>query len=207
MFRDWHQLITEQSPERLAGLALWYPDQDHEPVLVLPFSDLVISRPKPSEVSVEVVLPDEVVLHLNLLSRSAGHLAEALLVPLPMGSCLDLVKRPLSVRMGAYLSVSGRKTALNSGVRRACYLLVESETGEPLLPGPAMRLATTPPPPGRWRSPEGETFPLIRHEGLELLLPVADGSPTLLAQRLRVAIPELAKTARHDARELRLATT
>jgi hypothetical protein len=190
VFQDWHQFVSEPPPERLAGLILWYPIDEWEPVRILPFSDLIVTIAGPGEMLVVPVLTDEAQsLQIKMEFRSARHLADALLLPLPMGACLDLASL-LVVRLAAELRDGDSKHSLNRSLRRACFLEVEAETGEDELPGPAVRLSTMPTGYGYGLDDGGERAVIYRHEGIELLLPMSDGSPTVLAQRIRGLMPE-----------------
>lgn len=169
--QPWQALVTGSGP--VDGLALWFPIQEHEPVRSIAFRDIEVSD-QPGGGRRIRLLPTIVSGHLELRmdARSARHLAEALRVPIAIGA----VVRPsesAAVRIEADLRLDGAPERLSS---RSIYLSVESDHDEPeLAAGPVLRIATNPPGPGE-------------SEGLELVLPIANGAPATLRDRLSAVV-------------------
>jgi hypothetical protein len=182
---DWRARITDAPADGpIHGLCLWFPADEHQAVRLLPFADLALSLElhqvyrSSTNRELVIVLRDAEMpgLILRLDTRSAHALIETLELPLlPWGAVFAPI-RPARL----WSELDGHRQG-----HRQLTLAFEDQTDEPLLSGPALRLATGLP------HPDSTT-------GVELLLPLADGSAGRLLTRLewllKVELPTRTKS-------------
>jgi hypothetical protein len=167
---DWRSRVSAaRTSGPISGLCLWFPKDEFAAIGQFPFVDLELEPDLKAtsgdgrRLTIRLLGAEGPVL--RLASRGARHLCTALTLPLPMG---EVLRPDEAVRISAELG--DQKLSA-----RSLSLVFEESTNEPLLPGPALRLATI------LIHPDTTT-------GLELLLPLADGAPDRLRARLAAVL-------------------